>query len=259
MSTQPYQCACVTGASSGIGLAYCHLLARQGINLVMVSRQHDVLASLAQELREQYQISISYYAIDLSKTNSAKQLADSMQTDAVEIDLLINNAGQGDLGEFLEQPWQHHDALIQLMLTSLTELCYLLLPQLLSKPHCAIINVSSILGLMQFKLKERSHRTLYRPIKCFVTAFTEQLVNQYSRPGVKLQALCPGLTDTQFHQRIGDQEISKRVPSWMWMSAEAVVNRSWQALTKSKRWCVVTGLHNRLFIRLSKYLAWFQR
>ena len=87
MSTQPYQRACVTGASSGIGLAYCHLLARQGINLVMVSRQHGVLASLAQQLREQYQVSVSYYAIDLSKTNSAKQLVQAMKTDAVEIDL----------------------------------------------------------------------------------------------------------------------------------------------------------------------------
>jgi uncharacterized protein len=258
MNSVEYKCALVTGASSGIGLAYCYELAKQGINLVIVSRQREVLEALSSELQEQYSIEVIPFAIDLSQPSSPKQLVTEIQNQGITIDLLINNAGRADTGAFLDASWDEHADLIQLMLTSLTQLCYLLLPQLLSQPRASIINVSSITGMMNLTLNGRMHRMLYRPIKTYVIAFSEQLDRSYRDQGLKVQALCPGLTVSRFHERSGDHQLKSSTPTWMWNTAESVVRTSWLALRKSRRTCVVPGFHNRALLAVSRLTALFK-
>lgn len=258
MNSESYKCALVTGASSGIGLAYCHELAREGVNLVIVSRHQEILEALASKLQEQHPIRVVPIAIDLSHPKSPEQLVIKIKEKGITIDLLINNAGCADNGAFIDLPWDAHANLIQLMLTSLTQLCYLLLPDLLSQNRSGIINVSSIAGMISLTLKGRMHRMLYRPIKTYVIAFSEQLAQCYSDKGLTVQALCPGLTVSQFHDRSGDQQLKSSTPTWMWTTAELVVSTSWKALKKPRRLCVVPGWHNRLLIRISRLLALFK-
>lgn len=258
MHQKNYSCACVTGATSGIGLAYCHHLASQGTDLILVARDEETLRELSKKLSDQYGVNAWYYPIDLSKQDSAKALVSAMELDQLNIDLLINNAGHGDVGEFLEEPWQHHEALIQLMLTSLTELCYLLLPQLIRQQQAGIINVSSIVSLMSMPLKGRKLRLLYEPIKSYVTELSRGLSKQYAHQGVKVQALCPGLTLSNFHHRIDESELYSIIPKTFWMQPEAVVKSSWRALTKSKRSCVVSGWKNKLLVMIFKGIHLFR-
>ncbi len=258
MHQQKYTCACVTGATSGIGLAYCHHLANHGIDLILVARDEETLRELSKELSDQYGVNAWYYPIDLSKRDSAKALVSAMKLDQLNIDLLINNAGHGDVGEFHEEPWQHHEALIQLMLTSLTELCYLLLPQLLSRQRAGIINVSSIVSLMSMPLKGNKLRVLYEPIKSYVTELSRGLSRQYADQGIKVQALCPGLTLSNFHHRIGESELYSIIPKTFWMQPEAVVKSSWRAFKRSRRSCVVSGWKNKILVIIFKCIHLFR-
>jgi len=258
MHQQKYTCACVTGATSGIGLAYCHHLANHGIDLILVARDEETLRELSKELSDQYGVNAWYYPIDLSKRDSAKALVSAMELDQLNIDLLINNAGHGDVGEFHEEPWQHHEALIQLMLTSLTELCYLLLPQLLSRQRAGIINVSSIVSLMSMPLKGNKLRVLYEPIKSYVTELSRGLSRQYADQGIKVQALCPGLTLSNFHHRIGESELYSIIPKTFWMQPEAVVKSSWRAFKRSRRSCVVSGWKNKILVIIFKCIHLFR-
>ena len=116
-------------------------------------------------MKKQYEISVVPLAIDLSHPESPEQLVEKIKEKGITIDLLINNAGCADTGAFNELPWDAHAKLIQLKLTSLTQLCYLLLPDLLSQPRAGIINVSSIAGMIPLTRKGRTHRMLYCPIK----------------------------------------------------------------------------------------------
>ncbi|MBV52581.1 MAG: short-chain dehydrogenase [Coxiellaceae bacterium] len=258
MHQQKYTCACVTGATSGIGLAYCHHLANHGIDLILVARDEETLRELSKKLSDQYGVNAWYYPIDLSKRDSAKALVSAMKLDQLNIDLLINNAGHGDVGEFHEEPWQHHEALIQLMLTSLTELCYLLLPQLLSRQRAGIINVSSIVSLMSMPLKGNKLRVLYEPIKSYVTELSRGLSRQYADQGIKVQALCPGLTLSNFHHRIGESELYSIIPKTFWMQPEAVVKSSWRAFKRSRRSCVVSGWKNKILVIIFKCIHLFR-
>jgi short-subunit dehydrogenase len=248
----PYKRALITGASSGIGLSFCHVLAGLSIDLIIVSRNINKLKLLSAELQKKYQVNVTPIAIDLSDSDAPKTLFNIIEEKGLNIDLLINNAGRADSGPFVETPWQEHRDLTTLMLSSLTELCYLFMPKLLSNNTSGIINVSSIAGIIDFSLKGRTHRVLYRPIKSYVIALSAELMKTYKSKGLKVQALCPGLTHSQFHQQSGDTELFKSVPKWMWTTSEFVAKKSVMSLIKSNRLCVIPGFHNRLIIFLSR-------
>ena len=255
----PYQQALITGATSGIGLGYCHLLADHSVNLIIVSRNVVSLDALAQELKQKYAIKVTVIAADLSEEDAADNIFKVVNEQGLKIDLLINNAGRADFGAFDKTPWIQHRALINLMLTSLTKLSYLFLPQLLACEKGALINVSSIAGLIGLSPKGRTHRVLYRPIKSFVVAFSEQLMKTYKDKGLVVQALCPGLTYSQFHQRSGDTKLFDAVPKWMWTSADYVVKKSISSLVGSHRLCVIPGWHNRLAVLMGCIMDLFKR
>jgi uncharacterized protein len=244
--------ALITGATSGIGLSYCHALAAQKTDLVIVARHIKALDDLASTLSKQYGIEVVPVALDLGEANAAQTLWSMLQKQKIVIDCLINNAGYGETAQFLDLSWSDHERMIRAMLTTLTELCYLFLPQLKRHQQAYIINVSSISGLIHFSIKKRMHRMLYPPIKNYVAHFSEQLALAYREDGIVVQALCPGLTVSQFHQRTGESDLYSRMPQWMWSSSDEVVSKSLSSLKPNKKTVLIPGWHNKLLVLLSR-------
>ncbi len=252
------QTALITGASTGIGLSYCHALAKQKTNLVIIARNESALIDIKKELEAAYQIQVWVLSLDLSERNAAKDIQQFTQDKQLSIDCLINNAGYGDNGDFLALDWQESQKILQCMLMTLVELCHVYLPEMIKNQHGTLINVGSVVGLMRLKIKHRQARALYRPIKTFVVSFTQQLAKIYKDTGVIIQCLCPGLTYSNFHKRTGEAHLYNDIPKCVWMSADKVTAASLQAIINRKKTVVVTGFLNRCAIFLWKIKQLFQ-
>lgn len=194
------QTALITGASSGIGAEFARHLARRGANLVLVARRIDRLQTLAQELTEVYGVSVKVIARDLSRTNAGRSLAHDLRRRGLTIDALINNAGFGTYGPVAEE---NEDALsneIAVNVTALTELTRGLLPGMLERDRGVIINVSSVAAFQPLPAL-----AIYSATKSYVLSFTEALWGETEKTGVRVSALCPGPTDTEFFDLAGTE------------------------------------------------------
>lgn len=246
--------AIVTGASSGIGLAYCHQLASMGINLILVARSQDRLNALAETLIKKHDVRVHVLPLDLMQSDAITQIRKQVDQLNVSVDIIINNAGFDDLGDFLTTPWSDHQSMFQAMLLFPTQLCYEFLPAMQKKKSGYIINVGSIVGLFTLKgFKRSGFRVLYAPIKSYIIDFTCALARRYKADGIQFQALCPGLTYSEFHKRSGELDIYTRVPKFFWLSSEEVARQSLTALKKNKT-IVVTGWINRLLYQIHRRL-----
>ena len=188
----------------------------------------------------------------MAQPDAAKRMLEVIDESGMGVDLLINNAGYGDADDFLGLTWESIQAMLQVMLVTLTELCYLFIKKNLGARKVYIINVASIVGLMELSLKRRKPRVLYRPIKTFVVSFTKQLAACYKAEAIKVQALCPGLTYSDFHNRIGEPGLYTSTPKWMWSTSESVVNQSLMSLSTSNKTVVLPGWHNKCIVLLSR-------
>lgn len=249
--------ALVTGASTGIGRSYCQALAKLGVDLILVARNQSKLQQLAEELAKKHGVKAWVFPQDLADQAAPARIFEFTQSNSLQVDLLINNAGYADLASFMEIDWLAHADMLQVMLRSVVQLCHLYMPLMLDNKQGAIINVGSIASLMNFKIKGRPNRTLYRPIKAFVVAFTEKLASIYSDSGIRFQCLCPGLTYSEFHQRSGESSLYTSTHKWMWLQADTVVNKSLNTLMKGKKIVVVPGWCNRLIIYLYRLFSVF--
>ena len=240
--------ALITGASYGIGAAYCEILSSQGCNLVMVARDIEKLKQLSSDLSAKHGIKTYILKQDLKSTSAAKNIFAFTTKENINIDLLINNAGFSNVEGFVETDMQKHNGMIHAMLNVVVELCHGYLPSMLQREGCGIINVASVVAFINIKHKNRGVRSLYSPIKSFVALFSEQLHANYCSQGVAIQCLCPGLTVTEFHKRIGEQDLYKNTPKFLWQTAAEVAAQSLTALEKSKKAILVTGFINKVAI-----------
>jgi short-subunit dehydrogenase len=228
--------ALVTGASAGIGEQFARSLASRGYDLILVARRRSVLESLAKELK---------------KTNGGRaevlvaDLTDSTQLAVVEnklsrsrrIDLLVNDAGVGAFGEFSSSDRARQEEEIRLNILAVVRLTHAVIPGMLRRKHGAIINVSSTASLAPCP----SFAT-YGATKAFMNSFTEGVAEELRGTGVRLQALCPGLTHTQIFEQAGADVSS--LPDLFWMEPVDVVNESLDAL-KTDKVIVIPGLGNK--------------
>tara|TARA_B110000459_G_scaffold198352_1_gene243212 strand:+ start:1346 stop:2116 length:771 start_codon:yes stop_codon:yes gene_type:complete len=247
-----FNTALVTGASSGIGTAYCKALAKEQCNLVITARDNTKLTAIAKELAADYNIKVYVIAQDLSNPKAPELIYDFTQKNNLSIDLLINNAGHGDNNDFTTATLATHNNMIAAMLSSTVALCHLYLPNMLSNKHGHIINVASTAGLIGFAVKGKFARSLYRPIKTFIVSFTQQLANTYRSEGIKLQCLCPGLTITEFHNRIGEKDLYTSIPKIFWMSAANVVSYSLKHASSKSLRPRIPGIINKILVFIYK-------
>jgi len=184
----------ITGASSGIGLEMAKQLAAKNYNLILVARNEGKLSQLQNDLKSQYSIEVEYLLYDLSEQNSAQDLYNQVKENKYLVTGLINNAGFGDYGNFIDMPLNKDEAMIAVNITALVGLTKLFGAEMVKAGKGRIMNVASLLSFLPFP-----YYSIYSATKSFVLAFTETVSAEFQGTGVTLTALCPGTVETPFH------------------------------------------------------------
>ena len=184
----------ITGASAGIGCEMAKQLASKNHNLILVARSQDKLESLKNELIKQFDIEVYYFLYDLSETNSAQDLYNELKENNYRVTGLINNAGFGDYGNFIEMSLKKDEEMIAVNITALVGLTKLFGADMVKAGNGKIMNIASLLSFLPFP-----YYSVYSATKSFVLAFTETVSSELQGTGVKLTALCPGTIETAFH------------------------------------------------------------
>ena len=229
--------ALVTGTSGGIGEHFARQLAARGVHLVLAARNRDRLELLAAELRANHGVSVLVVPVDLSIPGGIDELVDAATASGAAIDLLINNAGVGFKGAFVEEDPEGISRMIQLDCGSLVALTRRLLPNMLNRERGGVINVASTAAYQPVPTM-----AAYAACKAFVLSFTEALWVETAHTGVRVMALCPGATDTRFFETAN--------PSTEFMtrrqSPAQVADFALRRFERGRRPSVVPGLANRL-------------
>lgn len=218
--------ALVTGASAGLGRVFAERLAADGHDLVVVARDEGRLQSLATHVGKRHHAHVEVLAADLSRKKSVRVVEDRIAA-LPPLALLVNNAGFGTAGAFAELDVDREEDEVRVNVVALVRLTRAALGPMLAKGRGAIINVSSIAGF-----QPGPYSATYAATKAFVTTFTESVAEELRDTGVRVQALCPGFTRTEFQDRAGI-DVSD-LPEIAWMSAEDVVESSLVALLRGE-------------------------
>ena len=225
--------ALVTGATSGIGWAYAERLAAQGLDLVLVSRDSARLEARAAELRDAYAVAVEVLPADLADREQLRTVETRLCDPARPVVWLVNNAGFGLNSPFGETDVRDEERVIDVMVRAVVVLTKAAVPGMVERGFGVIVNVSSIAGFLRFGT--------YSAAKSHVTVFSEGLADELAGTGVRIQALCPGLTRTEFHERSGDDVTS--TPGFVWSTPQQVVDASVRAVARD-RVTVVPGWVN---------------
>jgi uncharacterized protein len=234
--------ALITGASSGLGATFARALAARGYDLVLVARRKERLEALAAELAAAHGTRAEVLTADL--TDDAERLrVEERIAGAEDLALLVNNAGFGARGRFWESPVESQDQMHRLHVLATLRLTHAALRGMTARDRGAVINVSSVAGFVQ------GGSTSYSATKCWMNCFTEGLYLELKslRSQVKVQALCPGFTVTEFHDVLGMSRDSIAKP--LWMRAEDVVEASLAGLERDALF-VVPGWIYKLIVHL---------
>jgi short-subunit dehydrogenase len=193
MSDLKGKTALVTGASSGLGVDFAAILAERGCNLILVARREDRLQKLAEELRGRHGVQVHVIALDLAPLGAAQQLYDRVRGLGLEVDVLINNAGFGAHGPFIDVPWEREQEMLLLDVIALVHLTKLFVRDMVSRNFGYVLQVSSI-GAYQ---PSPTYGT-YSAAKAFVLSFGEALSYELRKTKVKVSVISPGVTETEF-------------------------------------------------------------
>jgi short-subunit dehydrogenase len=233
--------ALITGASAGMGAAFAREYARQGYDLALVARRRDRLESLAAELRSAHGIETLVIPVDLAEPTANQAIVDEIAAHGRHVDALVNNAGFGVAGRYTLAPWEKHSDSLQVMLNSVCELTYRVLPGMLERRFGRILNVASLAAMAPGV----GGHTLYAATKSFLVKFSQSLHVECKMAGVHVTALCPGFTWTEFHDVDGSREVADTLPKFLWTEADFVAARGFKAVEQNRP-VVVPGFHNHV-------------
>jgi len=240
--------ACVTGATSGIGAAFAEKFAKQGYDLIITGRRKEKIESLSNTLSKENNIDVEVIIAELSDDKDLDFLAEKVKKIGLEI--LVNNAGFAKEKLFHKEDFSIHETMLKVHNLAIIKLCHAVLPHMVSKGKGIIINVSSMGAFTPFPTI-----AIYSATKSFVKLFTESIYLELKGTGVKVQALCPGMTRTDFHAKMGFDKNTYYQDKGMMkaMTSEEVVDISLKYLEKDKVLCVPGG-NNKLARFLLKVL-----
>lgn len=230
--------ALVTGATAGIGRAFAQRLAEAGWNLVLVARDAQRLEEAAGELRR-YAVDVDVLTADLGEDKGLATVERRLDDDEQPVDMLVNNAGFAIGRSFLRSSIDDEDRLLRVLVRAVLRLTHVGVQAMVRRGRGVVVNVSSVAGFVP--------QSTYNAAKSYVTTLTESVSTELAGTGVHVLALCPGYTNTEFHQRAG---IDKgKIPSLLWLDVEQVVDGALDDLRRgvvvsvpSLRWKLVTAV-----------------
>ena len=237
-------CALVTGATSGIGAAFANRLAQEGFDLILHGRREKELMERAKNLEQTYHTTVEIIIAELSRTEEMKKVEERIKS-LDRLDMLINNAGYWEPGFVWEHSPDSLEAMIMVHNVAPVRFIRAALPRMLERNKGDIINVSSLGAYFNMVTLEN-----YGATKAYLISFTESLHVALMGTGIRVQALAPGFTVTEFHSRLGaDFTKDQR----RWMKPEEVVDKSLRALEKAQVLCI-PGFGRRLILKLASAL-----
>ena len=227
-----YRCALVTGASAGLGEEFAVQLAPQVDHLVLVARRAGRMEQLARWVRAEFPATaVTVLAADLASSAERERLAASLREAGLVPDLLVNNAGLGDYGDFVTADWSKLEMMLRVNVEALTHLAHLLTPGMIQAAGGAIINVSSLASLMPIP-----DFAVYAATKAYVSSFSEALRIELREFNIPVLALCPGPVHTEFGAVARREEHLPGMPArdWFYVPARQVVAEALVALARRK-------------------------
>ena len=238
--------ALVTGASSGIGKAFAELLAEKGYALVLTARRRERLDDLASSLKQRYAVDTQVIVDDLADPVASSRIAAELSRRGVHIDVLVNNAGYGVPGSYVNVSWADHERFVQVMMIAVCDLTYRLLPSMIARGWGRVINIASVAGMVPAP----AGHTLYGASKAFLIRFSEALHSENAAKGVHVTAVCPGFTWSEFHDVTGTRDKMNTVPGLLWLEASAVAREGYGAVMRGDP-VIVNGWIYRLLVWLN--------
>ncbi len=220
--------ALITGASAGIGTELARRFAIDRINLVLVARRRDRLEALAGELSTTHGISVEVLPMDLTDAREREKLFHQLKEKGLAIDYLVNNAGFGDSGPFLESDWARQQEMIELNITALSHLTRLFVPDMVQRRQGGLLNVASTAAFLP-----GPYMSVYYATKAYVLSFTEALARELKGRRVRVSALCPGPVVTEFQQQANIKN-ARMFSGPMVLSAERVARIGYDGLMRGK-------------------------
>ncbi|RPI97864.1 MAG: SDR family oxidoreductase [Candidatus Aminicenantes bacterium] len=230
-----FKSALITGASAGLGAECARQLAAAGTDLILVARRLERLEELARDLESKHGITVDVISADLS-TPEGVAAVESRIAASPTLDLLVNNAGYGGKTGFVNGGTADHLDMVRVHVEATVRLTKAALPGMIDRGRGAVINVASVAAFSPFS------GAMYSGTKSFLVMFSQNLGAELRPKGVAVQALCPGMTHTDFHEVAGiDKSV---VPKPFWMTAEAVVRISLRRLGHG--FICIPGLENKV-------------
>lgn len=216
--------AVITGATSGIGLAFVRQLAASGHDVVLVARDVERLEKLAAELRSQHGVDAEILPADLSTSAGTALVENRLRDDGRPVDLLVNNAGFSLRRRFLANDIADEERMLDVLVRAVLRLTLAAVPGMVQRGRGAVVNVSSVAGFVP--------RGTYGAAKAYVTAFTEGVASALAGTGVRAMVLIPGFVRTELHDR-AEIDMSA-LPSYLWLDADDLVRAALRDLARGK-------------------------
>jgi hypothetical protein len=228
--------ALVTGPTAGIGRSFARQLAEGGHDLVLVARDEARLQELAEELRSAHGVEVEVLPADLTDRAALGTVEQRLADPDRPVDLLVNNAGFGLKGRFLDNDIEAEQAQHDVLVTAVLRLSHAALGAMAERGSGGIINVSSVAAFLP--------RGTYSAAKAWVNSFSEWAANEYRDRGVTVTSLCPGFTKTEFHERMGVSRGS--APDFMWLDADELVATALKDHAKGKTFSIPSAQYKAI-------------
>lgn len=240
------QTALITGASTGIGLELARSFAKRGYRPILVARSGDKLAQVAADIEAATGVGAVPMPFDLSRPGAGVELAKLLIEREIAVDVLINNAGFGSTGPFAQSDPDTQTGMVDVNIRAVVELTRLLLPGMIERGRGGILNLASTAAFQPGPMM-----AVYCAAKAFVLSFTEALSEELRGTGVKVTCLCPGATESSFHERAGTDKTA--ITRGGMMSAARVAEIGYRAFERNRR-VVIAGAANTIMARAVPFM-----
>lgn len=238
--------ALITGGSNGIGYELAKLAAADNYAIVLVARNEEKLKEVAVEITTNYKVSVKIIVKDLSNGSSAEEVFNQLEKENIAVEVLMNNAGYGDYGYFVNTNWEKEARMIMLNIYTITAFTKLFAKQMTMRGSGRILNVGSVAGYLSGPLM-----SVYYSTKAYVMSFSYAIANELKGSGVSLTLLCPGPVATNF-ENAAALDSSKLFKNFKPATAEFVARKAYKALMKGKM-LVIPGMLNKIMVAMVRF------